>query len=133
MRLIFFLFAAALALPAQDKAQIERGRYLVEDVGACKFCHTPKTESGEFDMSKHLKCAVLDIMPLGAPPKDWHKTSPDLTPTSRLWSRWGEGALLKYLETGLTPKGTAAGPPMPVYKYSKADAEAVLAYLKTLK
>jgi hypothetical protein len=40
---------------------------------------------------------------------------------------------VKYLMTGLTPKGTPAGPPMPTYKLKEADAEAIVEYLKTLK
>jgi hypothetical protein len=133
MRLLLLSAAFLLPLAAADPKVIERGRYLVEDVGKCAECHTPRTEKGEFDKSKWLKGAVLDFMPLGTPPPNWHKTSPDITSGSRLWVKWGELSMLKYLETGLTPKGTPAGPPMPMYKFNKADAEAVLEYLKSLK
>lgn len=124
--------SAALSLGADPK-MVERGKYLVENVAMCADCHTPYTEKGELDKTKWLKGAVLAFQPIGTPPPNWHKTSPDLTPTSRLWTKWGEAAMLKYLMTGLTPKGTPAGPPMPAYKFSQADAEAVLAYLKSLQ
>lgn len=133
MRLLLLSAALLLPLAAADPKVIERGRYLVEDVGKCAECHTPKTDKGELDKSKWLKGAVLDFMPLGTPPPNWHKTSPDITGGSRLWVKWGELSMLKYLETGLTPKGTPAGPPMPMYKFNKADAEAVLEYLKSRK
>ena len=126
---------AVLALPAcaQDKKQLELGRYLVENIGQCASCHTPKNDKGELDKSKWMKGTIMDIQPLGTPPPGWHKTSPDLTPTGKLWTKWGEGALIKYLQTGLGPNGKPAGPPMPMYKYSPEHAEAVLAYLKSLK
>ncbi len=129
------IFAAIIAGPAlcQDKKQIELGRYLVENIGQCATCHTPKNEKGELDKSKWMKGAIMDIQPLGAPRPGWHKTSPDLTPAGKLWTKWGEGALIKYLRTGLSPNGKPADPPMPMYKYSDEHAEAVLAYLKTLK
>ena len=35
--------------------------------------------------------------------------------------------------TGLAPNGQPARPPMPQYKMNRADAEAVVAYLESLK
>ena len=87
---------------------------------------------GQFDRSKWLKGAVLNIQPI-TPIKDWHKTSPDITRPGRLWQKWGERAMLDYFTTGLTPKGTPAGPPMPTYKLKPEDAEAVVEYLKSLQ
>src|SRR5258708_6492124 len=127
-------FAFCLVAFAADSKQalIDRGKYLVEEVAKCQMCHTPKLDSGEMDKSKWLKGAVLDFQPMKEV-TGWHKTSPDLTPGSRLWSRWGEGAILKYLTTGLAVNGKPADPPMPAYKFSANDAEAVLEYLKSLK
>jgi len=129
------LVVLTLALPAcaQDKKQIELGRYLVENIGQCATCHTPKNDKGELDRSKWMKGTILDFQPIGTPPPKWHKTAPDLTPSGKLWVKWGELSMLKYLQTGLTPAGKPADPPMPAYKYSAEHAEAVLAYLKTLK
>ncbi len=58
---------------------------------------------------------------------------PDLTPGSRLFTRWGEAGIVKFLNTGLNPGGKPADRPMPSYKLSKDDAEALVEYLKTLK
>ena len=128
-----FVLSAAL-LPAQSKLteKAERGRYLVEDIGQCQTCHTPKLSTGEYDREKCLKGSLLNIQPIEEV-KGWHKTAPDITPGSRLWSRWGEQSLLKYLQTGIAPNGRPADPPMPAYKYNAADAEAVVEYIKTLK
>ena len=131
----FRMFVASLlsvSPAAAGENEIARGKYLLEEVSKCHVCHTPKTESGEFDRAKWLKGATLDFQPV-TPIERWHKTSPDITPSGRLWQRWGEKALLEYLQTGLTPKGKPADPPMPAYKLTKADAEAVLEYLRSLK
>ena len=118
---------------AADEGVVKRGRYLTEEVARCQDCHTPRDEKGDLDRTKWMKGAEMLIQPVGDPPKDWHKTSPNLTPAGRLWQRWGEPALMKYLVTGLTPKGTKAGPPMPTYTLEPQDAEAIVEYLKTLK
>lgn len=126
------LFASLPVSAQQPRDPVAWGKYLVEEVGKCQDCHTPKLEGGEFDRTKWLKGAVLDFAPL-QPVKGWHKTSPDVTPGGKLWAKWGEAALLKYLQTGLTPSNKPAEPPMPAYKLRPEDAEAVVAYLKTLK
>ena len=126
--------AAALAcgaalLPAQTP--VERGRYLVEEVGKCGMCHTPIVD-GKPDKSRHLKGAVLPVQPI-EPIKGWHKTSPDITPGGRLWLKWTEKGLTDYMVTGLNPRGGEADAPMPTYKLTPADAAAVVAYLKSLQ
>ena len=118
--------------PAQNNsAVIERGKYLVESVGVCQDCHTPKLETGELDKSKWMKGATLDIAPLKPIPK-WHKTAPDLTPSGTLFKKWGPEGIVKFMETGKNPKGGTADPPMPAYRLSHEDAAAVVEYLKTL-
>ena len=123
-------FCAYPLLAQSDK--LDRGKYLVEEIGRCQECHTPKLADGQFDRTKWLKGAVQNIQPI-EPIKDWHKTSPDLTAASRLWQRWGEAGVLKFLTTGVTPSGGSAGPPMPTYKMRQEDAEAVVGYLKSLQ
>jgi mono/diheme cytochrome c family protein len=125
-------FLSSFPLFAQsDKAA--RGKYLVEEVARCQECHTPKLPDGQFNREKWLKGATLNVQPIDAV-KGWHKTSPDLTASGRLWQgRWGQAALVKLLSTGLGPGGNPADPPMPTYKMTQDDAEAVVEYLKSLK
>jgi hypothetical protein len=124
--------SVSLNIWAADPAQIERGRYLVEDVGVCHTCHTPLNEKGEYDRTKWMKGAVLNIQPINPIPK-WHKTSPDLTGTGRLFSQWKDEGVINFLMTGKNPRGNPADAPMPLYKFKKEDAEAVTAYLKSLQ
>ena len=44
---------AGTALPASAQSPVERGRYLVEVVGGCGNCHTPKGPEGDLP-GKHL-------------------------------------------------------------------------------
>lgn len=124
--------------PAQggDAASIERGRYLAVEVAKCGMCHTPKDEKGEPDKEKWFKGAVLDVAPItpGSPgTKGWHKTAQDLTPSGSLWKKWGEAAMVNFLITGKNARGNPADVPMPAYTLPKADAEAIVDYLKSLK
>ena len=118
------------ALSDQDK--VTRGRYLVDEVGKCQECHTPRLDTGAFDTSKWMKGAVLNVAPI-KPIRGWHKAAPDITPGGKLWEKWTEAGLRKYMQTGLTPKGGKSDAPMPTYKLSSEDADAVVEYLKTLK
>jgi mono/diheme cytochrome c family protein len=127
---VLAMAAATWTLSAQD-AKVDRGKYLVEEVGRCQECHTPKTESGEFDRSKWMKGATLIGVP-STPVADWHQRSPDLTSTSALWTRWGQNGFSTFLQTAKNPRGGKAGPPMPAYMLKAEDADAVAAYLKSL-
>ena len=137
MRRVLLLFATGWAVVAttltvfgQD-SKVERGKYLVEEVGRCQECHTPKTETGEFDKSRWMKGATLVGVP-SSPVADWHQKSPDITSTSALWTRWGQDGFSKFLQTARNPRGGKAGPPMPAYMLTAEDGDAIAAYLKSL-
>jgi mono/diheme cytochrome c family protein len=137
MRSTFILAASALVIVGMTRpmsgqdARIERGKYLVEEVARCQECHTPKTETGEFDKTQWLKGATLVGVP-ATPVKGWHQKSPDITSTSALWARWQVEGFSKFLQTAKNPRGGSAGPPMPAYMMKADDADAVAAYLKSL-
>ncbi len=122
------LMTAGLA--TAQNANIERGKYLVEQVARCQECHTAKVD-GAFDTSKWLKGGMLEIAPKGTI-QGWHAAAPNITSTSALWQRWGDDGMAKFLETATNPRGGKAGPPMPAYTMSHDDAMAVVAYLKSL-
>ena len=136
MRTALFLFMIGLVMATTSTAMgqstnVERGRYLVEQVGRCQECHTPKTDTGELDKSQWMKGATLIAVP-SAPVADWHQKSPDITSTSALWTRWGQDGFSKFLQTARNPRGGKAGPPMPAYMLQAEDADAIAVYLKSL-
>jgi cytochrome c len=130
MRLSYFFYFLC-ALPLLAETPLERGKYLVENVAMCADCHTPMV-NGARDTAKHLKGSTLNMQPIQEVP-GWHKTAPDITGTSPLFTRWKDDGLKKFLETGKNPGGKLADPPMPAYRFSAADADAVVQYLKSLK
>ena len=126
------LLCVALLAPAGELDQVASGKYLVEEVAKCQDCHTPRRDNGELDATRWLKGATLDFEP-NHEMKGWHKTSPDITSSGRLFARWGDQGLIKFLESGAGPSGHAADPLMPAYKLKPSDAEAIVLYLKSLK
>jgi len=130
--LVLFTTIAAATLSAADADSVARGKYLVEEVSKCSDCHTPRMPDGKPDMSKYLKGGPLSFQPIDTIP-GWHKTTPDITSTGRIWARWGDEGSVKFFETGQNPRGGAADPPMPAYKMTHSDAQAVVDYLRSLK
>jgi mono/diheme cytochrome c family protein len=105
-----------------------RGKYLVENIGACADCHTPMNEKGEFIKEKHLQGATLGFKPL-FPVPNWADKSANIAGLPG----WSDEDAIKFFTTGLAANGLPARPPMPQYRYSQEDAKAVVAYLRSLK
>lgn len=109
------------------QSQIERGRYIVENVAMCELCHTPRTESGQPDHGQWLMGGPAQLRP-AYPSPDWSLREP------RLAGRppGTDADFIKLLTTGISRTGRPPNPPMPPFRMTRADAEAVLAYLKSL-
>lgn len=116
---------------APKETRLDRGKYLVEEVGRCQECHTPTLEDGSFDRTKWMKGATLVGIP-AKPIEDWHQKAPDITSTSKLWENWKYEGFSNFLQTAKNPRGHKAGPPMPAYMLRAEDADAITAYLKSL-
>src|SRR5436190_14571665 len=59
---------ADMAAPDLGESPVDRGRYLVNNVGACTFCHTPLNPDGSRDLTRLLagfECFV-DLDPTNA-------------------------------------------------------------------
>jgi mono/diheme cytochrome c family protein len=121
------LVAAQNKLSAGHSKQLARGEYLVENLGTCGDCHSPRNEKGEFIPSRHFQGAVLDFQPMHPVP-GWVPAAP---PIAGLVG-WTSAEAVKFFMTGIGKSGKPAGPPMPQYRMSRRDAEAVAAYLKSL-
>lgn len=110
-----------------DKAEIERGRYLVEDVAMCGECHSPRNAQGELDHNAWLQGAPIWIMPVRNIP-NWADHVPALAGFPSFTEEEGE----RVLERGIGPEGETLRPPMHIYHMSHEDAKAIIAYLKSL-
>jgi mono/diheme cytochrome c family protein len=125
------LLPAAFAYSSQSssRSEIARGKYLVENVAMCIDCHSPRGERGEFIKEKWLQGGPLGFRPV-QPIPNWADTAPSIVGVPPGWTA---DEMIKLLETGVAPTGKPLRPPMPEYKMSRADATAVVAYLKSLK
>ena len=110
-----------------DKSEIERGRYLVEEVAKCAECHTPRNAQGELEHSAWLQGAPIWITPV-RPIPNWADRAPGLAGLPSLTEEEGE----RVLEKGIGPEGEVLRPPMHIYHMNHADAKAIIAYLKSL-
>ena len=121
-------FQKRFALPAPPtKAEIEKGRYLVEEVARCPECHTPRQPDGKLDTAAWLQGAPIWIRPV-APIANWADNAPALAGLPGLT----EDQVERVLEDGTKPNGEPLRPPMCVYHLSPPDARVIAAYLKSL-
>ncbi len=112
-------------LARADTAELERGRYLVEALGHCAECHTPRDLTGGLDRSRWMQ---------GAPNPSGKGKIPAIDPASLDWSA---GDIAYYLETGFTPDYDSAGGQMTkvvagLAHLSAEDRAAIAAYLKAI-
>ena len=101
----------------------QRGRYLVEGLGHCSECHTPRNALGGSDLTAWLA---------GGPNPDGKGRIPNITPGKLDWS---EADIAEYLKSGFTPSFDSAGGAMAevvenMAHLSDDDRKAIAAYLK---
>ncbi|MDR9427379.1 MAG: cytochrome c [Salibaculum sp.] len=106
-------------------SRVSRGRYLVEALGHCAECHTPRNALGGLDRANWLA---------GADNPDGDGRIPDITPEGLGWSAPDIAA---YLESGFTPAFDTAGGSMVAVientsRLPAEDREAIAAYLVAL-
>jgi mono/diheme cytochrome c family protein len=116
---------ATAAQKAQDP-QVERGKYLVDDVAMCSECHTPRDASGNPETNRYLQGAPIWIVPV-RPIANWAQNAPALAGFPYT-DEEGE----RILEQGSGPEGGVLRPPMHIYHMKPEDAKAIIAYLKSL-
>ncbi|MBP2302044.1 cytochrome c [Azospirillum picis] len=108
----------------QKSPEWNRGAYLVEALGHCGTCHTPKTMLGADDTGKALQGANLQA---------WY--APSITADSRKGiGGWTAEQLTAYLKTGANHQSLASGPMAEEIQNSSsrmtdADLSAIAAYL----
>jgi nicotinate dehydrogenase subunit B len=117
-----------VAPAAERHAQWNRGAYLVNGLGHCGACHTPRDATGaERSQSGYL---------VGARVEGWE--APALGSLSRSPVAWTEDALLRYLRQGHSAEhGMAGGPMASVVRglatLPESDLRAMAHYLMSLQ
>lgn len=128
-RWLYFDAAAFTPDPAQSETW-NRGAYLVEHLGHCGECHTPRNRLGARIEERHLA---------GNPQGPGGKKVPNITPAEEGGiGDWSESDLTFFLETGFLPDGDVAGGEMAAViedstsRLTSADRAAIAAYLLSL-
>ncbi len=123
----FFFSPGAFAADPKRTPLLERGAYLVEALGHCAECHTPRNFLGGLKRDRWLAGTAK------GPDGD---RVPNLTP-ARL-KKWGDGELKSFLQTGMTPDGDVVAETMgevirnTTGELTPPDLAAMIAYLRAL-
>ncbi|WNC93618.1 molybdopterin cofactor-binding domain-containing protein [Paraburkholderia sp. FT54] len=123
----FFLGRTAFTASATQSAQWNRGAYLVNGLGHCSACHTPRNAFG----AEKTGAAFMG----GGMADGWE--APALSTLSNAPVPWSEDELFRYLRDGHAPlHGVAAGPMAPVVgdlaALPDSDIRAMATYLASL-
>ncbi|MCL6546927.1 MAG: cytochrome c [Bryobacteraceae bacterium] len=119
---------AVLPSHSASKQQLERGRYLVVRASMCIDCHSPMDAKGNPDPARAMQGAPTMFKPIVKVPA-WAETAPALAGLVG----YTDAQIVRALTAGIGPTGNPLRPPMPPFRFDKADAEAIAAYLRTLK
>lgn len=113
--------------PKASDSQLARGKYLVDNVAMCGTCHTPHTSSGAADRAHYLEGAPLWLNPT-MPITDWPLRAPRLAgqPSGT------DAEVITLLTTGVWKDEKPLRAPMPQFRMTREDAEAVVSYLRSL-
>lgn len=128
--LLVLAAAAAVAgacsrdVAAARAADPSHGRYLVERVGMCIDCHSPRDEKGKFVTERWLQGGPLPFAP--SVPMPWAAAAPTIGGLPSLTDAQAQ----HFLVTGELPGGRRPRPPMPEFRFSPDDARDVVAYLR---
>jgi mono/diheme cytochrome c family protein len=112
----------------QQSTQWNRGAYLVQGLGHCGSCHTPKNLLGGDNNERFLEGGNL---------QGW--VAPDITGNTHTGvGTWSESDLVQFLKTGANQFDIASGPMAEAVEHStqywrESDLMAVAVYLRTLR
>ena len=113
--------------PGTADNQAGRGRYLVEEIAKCTECHTPRDANNQLDRSRWLQGASIWIEPV-RPVSNWAQFAPPLAGLPSL----SDEQMERVLEKGESANGREIQPPMHIYHLNHSDAQAIIAYLRSL-
>lgn len=123
-----WLFLGDRELPPHDDPVLSRGAYLVNHLGHCGECHTPRNDLFVMQDDQYLAGEVMD---------GW--LAPNLTPDPLDGlGGWSDEDIIQYLQMGHVGNvAQAAGPMADVVRHSSShleedDLAAITAYLRTI-
>lgn len=131
---LFFDGAEFVPDPQQSDAW-NRGAYLVQGLGHCGACHTPRNFLGAEDTSRAFSGGTLNDRVARNKVRTW--TAVNLTSAQSGLAAWSEQDVFDYLKTGHGAHGASSGPMNEVIGNSTRhltdeDVRAMAVYIKSL-
>ena len=109
-------------------AVVAHGKYIVEGLSRCGQCHTPHDSSGNPEQNELLEGAAVWLQS-AEPSEDWPLKAPRIAGVLP----GTDAEMIQLLTTGIWRDGKRLREPMPQFRMTEPDAEAVVAYLKSLQ
>ncbi|MFY9741883.1 MAG: hypothetical protein WA252_00835 [Candidatus Sulfotelmatobacter sp.] len=107
---------------------VGRGKYIVEGLSRCGQCHTPRDSNGNPEQNELLEGAAVWLKS-AEPVEGWPLKAPRIAGVLP----GTDAEMVKLLTTGIWRDGNRLREPMPQFRMTEPDAEAVVAYLKSLQ
>jgi len=121
------------AAEARADKGVERGRYLVEHVALCVECHTPHDAQGALVRDEMLRGAPIPVVPprpAGSEGRSyWAVRAPNITG----FRGYSDEEAIRLLTEGIARSGQPPQSPMPRYHLHPEDAQAILAFLRSVE
>lgn len=127
-RALFFTPGEFVAAPAQT-AEYNRGAYLVNGLGHCTACHTPRNALGATTEARAFTGGLIPV-------QNWYAPALNAAKEAGV-KQWPVEDVVALLKTGVAPHGSVLGPMAEVVFRSTqhltdADARAMAVYLQAL-
>lgn len=131
----WFLTSGRFVPDSTKSAEWNRGAYLVQGLGHCGACHTPRNAFLAEQPDKALQGGVLRSEVAPGKVRSW--SAVNLTSSRDGLAAWSVPELTRYLQTGFSPRAGTFGPMNEVIGNSlkllaPADLHAMAVYIKSL-
>jgi mono/diheme cytochrome c family protein len=113
-------------VPAESNSPVARGEYLANRVAMCVQCHSGRDGQGNILESEKFKGALIPVHSPYAN-KEWALRAPAIAGLPG----FTDAQIVTLLTEGHAGDRQPPRPPMPPFRMSRADAEAIVAYLRT--
>ena len=130
-----YFTAGAYKTDAKQSADWNRGAYLVEALGHCSACHSPRNSLGAEQTDDAFTGGVYNDKVPGGAVRQW--SAPNLTSAPNGLGAWSAAELTAYLKTGRNASTISFGPMNDVIvnstsRLTDGDLNAMATYLKGL-
>ena len=126
--LLLALPLGAEVLETPPTEQVARGEYLAKHVAMCVQCHSPHSRNGDLQQSRLFEGQAIPVKGPYPDADNWAFNAPAL----KQLPGWTVEEFVHLLTKGSRISGQKPKSPMPPFRMSKQDAEAIAAYLKSL-